>query len=326
MYTKNKYNHGNIDIALLREIVSGRTEYTSVPFETTVEFTCHSCGRLASIRYEKFRKRNFFDDSECLCKKCLTEKTNMAKYGVSYKQRLESEKEKAVLRNTEMYGCKSYTMTDDFKHKSRNTCLERYGVGYNLQRPEVHAAGVAASQSSDVLKKRASTVMEKYGVRNIIESYSVKDKIKRSFLDRYNVDSYMKTEEFRRKAVESMIGIYGVGYYNQTSESHSKRKTVIEYNGEKFDSVPEYDFYVKCLNDNRRVVRHPVRLSYIYGGKEHFYFPDFEVDGELVEIKGRHFYDPYSGKWTNPFNPDDAPRQAAKYDCAVMNNVKIIYV
>lgn len=67
-------------------------------------------------------------------------------------------------------------------------------------------------------------------------------------------------------------------------------------------------------------------VSHIANEKEHFYFPDFKIGNELIEIKGDHFFDK-NGNFRCPFNILDEKIQneyKAKYECMLNNNIKIM--
>lgn len=104
------------------------------------------------------------------------------------------------------------------------------------------------------------------------------------------------------------------------------RRTRLEYKGISFDSKPELEFYKKCEAEGMEIKRHPIKLEYFYNNEKHYYFPDFEVDGVLIEIKGRQFLNPSTSKWHNPFDHNKDGLVEAKFDCAIRNGVKIIYV
>lgn len=60
--------------------------------------------------------------------------------------------------------------------------------------------------------------------------------------------------------------------------------------------------------------------------KEHYYFPDFKINDELIEIKGDHFFDK-NGNFRCPFNILNENIQneyKAKYQCMLDNNIKIL--
>jgi hypothetical protein len=57
------------------------------------------------------------------------------------------------------------------------------------------------------------------------------------------------------------------------------------------------------------------RIEYEFDDEKHFYLPDFEIDGELIEIKGEQLYE-------QMLIPDTL--DAAKYECMKANGVKLI--
>ena len=64
-------------------------------------------------------------------------------------------------------------------------------------------------------------------------------------------------------------------------------------------------------------------FKYIFNGKQHFYFPDFYVDGYYVELKGDHFFKE-DGTMQNPYDHSQDLLYEAKHYCMLKNNVKII--
>ena len=95
-----------------------------------------------------------------------------------------------------------------------------------------------------------------------------------------------------------------------------------------------YDDVSNALNNNiyyeytGDVITYQYKLgstvtSYEYNGKTHFYFPDFEVDGMLYEIKGSQFFNE-DGTMCNPYNHDLDGITEAKHQCGLMNNVIFI--
>lgn len=61
------------------------------------------------------------------------------------------------------------------------------------------------------------------------------------------------------------------------------------YKGAKYDSTYELCWAIYNLDHNIPFKRSKVQIPYMYQGKQHTYYPDFELeDGTLIEIKGRH--------------------------------------
>ena len=94
-----------------------------------------------------------------------------------------------------------------------------------------------------------------------------------------------------------------------------------------FDSSPEIAYYI-WLSDHKIEFEYQpnIKFKYIANEKEHFYYPDFKINDELIEIKGDHFFDK-NGNFRCPFNILNENIQneyKAKYQCMLDNNIKIL--
>lgn len=56
-----------------------------------------------------------------------------------------------------------------------------------------------------------------------------------------------------------------------------------------FDSFPELCFYLYNKRVGNGIIREPRTFEYEFAGKILVYVPDFEVNGELYELKGDQF-------------------------------------
>lgn len=63
------------------------------------------------------------------------------------------------------------------------------------------------------------------------------------------------------------------------------------YNGMWCDSTWELAYIIWCQTNGKDIKRNTERFDYIFDGKNHKYLPDFIVDGQLVEVKGRKIAD-----------------------------------
>lgn len=59
------------------------------------------------------------------------------------------------------------------------------------------------------------------------------------------------------------------------------------YKGYWCDSTWELAFIIWCLDKNKSIARNKEKFNYCFKGINHYYIPDFIVDGQLIEIKGR---------------------------------------
>ena len=93
-----------------------------------------------------------------------------------------------------------------------------------------------------------------------------------------------------------------------------------------FDSIYEIAFYIWLVDNNIQFEYEPaISMQYIFDGKRHQYMPDFIVEGQVVEIKGDHFFKE-DGTMQNPYDHSLDPLYEAKHQCMLANNVKIIKV
>ena len=76
-------------------------------------------------------------------------------------------------------------------------------------------------------------------------------------------------------------------------------------------------------NNKKFEVNSHVKFPYMYGSKMHWYIPDFIVEGQIVEIKGDHFFKE-DGTMQNPFDHSQDGLYEVKHQCMLQNNVKII--
>lgn len=249
--------------------------------------------------------------------------TNLKRYGAeSY---IQSEEGKITIKNImiERYGVEHPLQLDLFLDKLKKTCIERYGVeNYsqteeskqnNIQR-NIRLYGVENySQTEECKEKIRSTCLEKYGFPSALFTEECKEKIRNTCLEKYGVSSVCKVPEIRIKIRNTNIEKYGSPY------PVSNR---FKYNGETFDSSWELCYYIFCRDNGIKTERNPEPLYYYWNNQRYIYQPDFLTEGELVEIKGDHFFE--GGKLINPYNRDLDGIAAEKQKCMVENKVKIL--
>lgn len=94
-----------------------------------------------------------------------------------------------------------------------------------------------------------------------------------------------------------------------------------------FDSKLELAVYVYCMLNGIKCQLHPVTdITYEYDNKTHTYQPDFIIEGNLVEVKGLHFFeekDP-AKRMVNPYDHSQDDLYEAKHQYMIENNVVIL--
>ena len=279
---------------------------------------CENCGNVFETR---LCNKGF------MCKKCkcsITQKELYKNNPQLGKERLQKRTE----YNLKHYGVKNSYQREDVKKKIKKTCLEKYGV----ENP---------SQSKLIQKKCQQTCLKKYGVEYSFQSENNKQKAKETMRRKYGVDHIMQNPEVvekirlkiklarkkaSKKAQETCLRKYGVRHQMQNIDIQNSIKKKYFYKEQRFDSSWELAFWIYNVENGFNIKRCTRSFEYYYNDKKHIYFPDFEIDEKLYEIKGLQFFEDKnpSKKMINPFNRNKDGLFNAKYECAKNNGVIFI--
>ena len=127
-------------------------------------------------------------------------------------------------------------------------------------------------QVDDFRDKGKQTKLDRYGNAYYVNSA----KIAATKLARYDNAGYTN----REKALQTLKQRYGI--------EHPLRK-LYHFETEYFDSLPELAFYLYSIFNGDSISRTPCKFTYYVDGESHNYFPDFSLNGQLIEIKGPQF-------------------------------------
>lgn len=215
-------------------------------------------------------------------------------------------KEKYTKTMMAKYGCEHPSQINDYVEKCKSTRLKKYGDENFNNREKYRQTCLSvygvehASQNAEVIQKSKTTKTMLYGD----PTFNNHEKTVRTNMERYGVPATMQVKEFSDK-------------------THSK----YTYNGMLFDSTNEIAYYIWLVDNGHLVEYQPaVEFDYQYDGSLHKYYPDFMVDGQLVEIKGLQFFEnkDASSKMINPYDRRMDGLYEAKHQCMVAHNVKIV--
>lgn len=286
------------------------------------------CSRVCNVRSAETKQK--------------TIETSMAKYGVSNIAKSPIRTQKSRETKLAKYGNPTFTNPE----KARATSLERYNVEYPIQCKEIEQKrdksrmplyGSAVynalmrdrydvdtpMQSEELKRRHQAVVREKYDVDNVFQIPSVVLAIKKTKLDRYNDENYNN----RSKSMQTCLNIYGVPHPQQSHDIRVLQQQRYLYNGQHFDSSWELAYMLWLKSTKIAFEYQPdIKFKYVYDGTAHWYFPDFMVAGELVEIKGPHFFITIDGvtRMINPYDRNQDGKYDAKYKCMMENGVRII--
>lgn len=77
-------------------------------------------------------------------------------------------------------------------------------------------------------EKEADVLLKKYGVNNVFQLNSVKERIEKRNIERYGVPSYLQTEEFKKKRKSTMITKYGYEHFLQDEDCRQRYMEVCQ--------------------------------------------------------------------------------------------------
>ncbi len=228
--------------------------------------------------------------------------TCIQKYGVTCVLQAKHVKEQSKQTCLLKYGYENAIQNEYIKNKVKNTNIQRYGTSWVLNAPEIR-------------EKIKKTTLERYGVENILQNKSIQDKIKAANIKKYGVENVFAAMTIREKSKQTMFNRYGCYH------APSWKFICDNYS---FDSFPELCFYLYWKTAGKTPIREGLKYKYEYQGKTYWYYPDFSINWQAYEIKGSQFI-AKDGTWHNPFDSSKNGEYKAKHQCALANNVKILY-
>ena len=251
----------------------------------------------------------------------------MDKYGVDSPLKSQEVRNKINNSNLANFGNKS-TLHDGGATEAKVTAIfqERYGVNHPLENHEIYAKtqeslmknkGVTSPlKDPDTLKKAEETTMKNHGVRNIFMKPGFHEESDAKKLERYgsknNINKIKQTvsafseekkAEIQQKRIATNISIYG---YESYFGSQAWKKHILDkfgsfnfnhrydYYNIQFDSSWELAVWIYCIDHNIPIIRN-VFTHFTYEdaiNNKHDYYPDFMINGKLVEIKGDQYFNP----------------------------------
>lgn len=236
-----------------------------------------------------------------LCKNCKTEDYCLSNYGVKSTNQLDSKKEKIENTNLDRYGVKFTSQSKEVQEKMKKSCLTKYGTEFVFQSEEVKSkirntnlknhGFENPGQFIDHLEKSRNTSTLKYGESHYSKTSTYKESVKSTLQKKYGVSSPLQKRDFLEKQKNTCLQKYGKPNFSQTPNFAKYHKSLYRYNNLNFDSSWELYYYIFCEQKNIKITRVTEGLEYSVLNKKYYYFPDFLVEGKLVEIKGPQFLD-----------------------------------
>ena len=259
--------------------------------------------------------------------------------------------EKTIHTNVKRLGVSYPAQSPVVLYKMKQTCLERHGVENVFQdtakvkQSYIDKWGVEnPSQVPEIKEKKKQTSMKHWGADHPWKSDIVRAKIRQTMLKKFGAEYPMQSEIFRKtileKAKQTNLSKYGKPYIGQVTSVRMQIKQTWQekspddmrgirvksaknyiYDNQSFDSSWELAVWIWAHDMGKCIKREPRGLKYVYENELHTYFPDFDIDGQLVEVKGDHFFDK-KGNMICPFNKFLNTLYETKHQCGLKNGVQ----
>lgn len=220
-------------------------------------------------------------------------RTKKIKYGDPYFNNKEKSKQTCL----EKYGVDNPMKFKEVQEKSKQTCLEKYGNEYFLK----------SQQYSDIrdkcLEKSKQTCLEKYGSTSVMASQAVKDKVKQTCLEKYGVEwNCMRKEaknsrNFNSKPNEDFANILNSLNIDYDREFHINGKSydfkignnLIEINPSPTHNINWNPYGGKIIEKNYHVDKTEIAKSHNYNIINVWDWDDIEKIIYLISPKKQIF-------------------------------------
>jgi hypothetical protein len=185
------------------------------------------------------------------------------------------------------------------KAKSKNTCIEKYGVDNPTKLKEI------SNKISDTYKNKSDgekiklvenlkkSIFDKYGDW-FTKTDEYKSKVKESNIYKYGMD-HRSTKTFKNKVKDTIMSKYGVYNVSQIEVSYKKswfgnKINGVHHSGLLYQGTYELDFLEKYFDS---VIIEKIKpIKYELNDNTHYYHPDFYLPkyNLIIEIKSSYTY------------------------------------
>ena len=191
-----------------------------------------------------------------------------------------------------------HTMSQAAKEKSKQTCLEKYGVDNYFKVPEF----IKNNYSKELISlrdiNRCKSINEKYGVNNVFQLKDVKEKIKKRNIEKYGVYNYsqkhLSEQQLQslnnKEYLKNLNEIYSIGYIAKLVGVDST--TILSY-FEKLNIERNYfneticETSIKNILDKYNIQYIQNERSILNGKEIDFYLPQYKLG---IECNGLYWH------------------------------------
>ena len=364
-----RYTRHSNDTSKIIEITDPK-QFDNIKSRQLFKFNCKRCGNTVIINEDYFRPQDKEYWKEMLCGKCRRDIKRYEQTGFYTTAEVKTHKETPIeIKSVEEL--KSLKNRQSFFYYCIE-CGAKVEMPYGRWRPssinrlKKYTSLLCGKCSFDLLGDKSnfgtdsykSKFIEKYGIDNPMKDPEFKENCFKSreinhgsrnwtnpekaietFKANHNgmtPSEYQQTEEYRQQCIARNQRLYGHDWLFQSEtfrrmQPYGKR---LFFDNTRFDSIPELALYVYCKDFGIPIVRNEEIYFTFTDSKQRVnrVYPDFIVNGQLVEVKGAHFFRedgtmfcPYRyPDWTDERYEYECELYRLKHECEVNNGVLIL--
>lgn len=170
-----------------------------------------------------------------------------------------------------------------------------------------------------------AAVIKYYSANNLIATarkfHTNKEQII-AILTKNNISLHNKSTIAKIKSKNQSCGLKKFYQNNPEAAHRSCGKTTYIYNGIKFDSSWELAVWIFAIDHKIPISRVVDGFEYYVNNKKHYYFPDFNYNNKIIEIKGDHMLNA-NNELIKLWSMTDREKIIAKQECIKRNKVEI---
>jgi len=209
-----------------------------------------------------------------------------------------------------------------YKDHTRDESLAKFNITKNTHEKIIKMFPKTVSGKTKAMESGAKRLKAKYQkkIELILDQVGGLE----NYLDYYRLhtrDDCLEKFSLTRHEHELIINLSNYSKDKADIKRAAARKYF--FDNHWFDSLPEIIIYKYFLDQGAQVEIEPITLQYIYNNRKYSYIPDLRVDGQLFEIKGKHFFKE-DGTMCNPYDHSQDGLYEAKHQCGINNKVKFI--
>lgn len=223
--------------------VTDSRQFDTMKYFQKYKFNCAKCGHLET---RSFRKSHIEAHRTLLCQNCLNELWHGSASPFSRKE----VQEKAKKTTLEKYGVEYGLQSPEIRKKIIDTDLNKYGSKCTLTDPAISAKarkstqehlGVDyALQSKEIYDRTQDTMKERYNTVHPLQVLEFLQKSKNTVMDHFGVDNSFKDPGVREKAKQTKEERYGDSNFNNRKQA---KETCLKIYGCTHSIISKYNYF-----------------------------------------------------------------------------------